>query len=303
MMRREMTPERSSRINLGDLQSEMVAKIGHHRAQRYFRHLSRFLVQKLRKVEFDAICLEILGVENVGLHNKFLRSVLWNASLTKAQQSRDSSKINKAAAKRPVPPNEFLLHGSSNGDILPSSPRRSRSTIFRQKDQPSHLRNKKQQVEKTTSNDIPEISAIEQGEEFSRRPIQAPLGIEPRSGFLHGSSFRSPSFASGDGGELCDSEALRSRMEGIASTKGLSGVTSDCADLLNNGLDAYLKRLITSCVDLMGARSGRTVNDSGLPCHRMLMLDLRVAMETNPQQLGDRWSSILEKAYFHSFEG
>ncbi|XP_078434500.1 uncharacterized protein LOC144705603 [Wolffia australiana] len=211
---------RSSRANLRDLRSQMAAKIGPDRAQRYFRHLGRFLVQKLRKPEFEALCVETLGLENVGLHNSLLRSILYNASRAKLP-----------AKKAPSGPSPL--------------PRRSSS------------------------------------QEHDRRPIEAPLGIQQSA--IRASS----SFFSGDG-ELGDSEALRNRMERIASGEGLAGVTMDCANLLNNGVDAYLKRLVASCVGLANARSFSN--------HHLSVLDLAVAIEANPQLLGHRWPLLLEKS-------
>lgn len=46
-------------------------------------------------------------------------------------------------------------------------------------------------------------------------------------------------------------------MEKIAQRHGLEGETIDCANLLNYGLDAYLKQLISSSVYLLRARTGK----------------------------------------------
>ncbi|CAK7354206.1 unnamed protein product [Dovyalis caffra] len=140
-----------------------------------------------------------------------------------------------------------------------------------------------------------------------------------------------------DSGGLSDTEMLRKRMEQIAAAQGLGGVTTECANTLNKMLDVYLKRLIKSCVELAGARSphdprkhpfhkqqvqNKVINgmwpsnhlhmqsSSGpvegmhgqRPHSSISMLDFKVAMELNPQQLGEDWPLLLEKICMHSFE-
>ncbi|XP_043711689.1 uncharacterized protein LOC122660445 [Telopea speciosissima] len=177
----------------------------------------------------------------------------------------------------------------------------------------------------------------------TRGLLRAPLGIPFCSASIGGALKALPmpnssSFASYyDSGELSDMEALRKRMEQIAGAQGLEGVSTDSANLLNNGLDAYLKQLIWSCIELVGARSGhepsvrsvykqqpqgKVINgilpgyQSQMQCssgplegtqeHRshcpISLLDFKVAMELNPQQLGEDWPLLLEKICMHSFE-
>ncbi|MQM01642.1 hypothetical protein Taro_034410 [Colocasia esculenta] len=217
------------------------------------------------------------------------------------------------------------------------------------------LPTKKQRVEKPLPRD--QVSAhtkgpskvviVENGEELVRTEyaqsnrglICAPLGIPfcplsaggacrpaPASVFTSNDGFASNSCS----GELCHTEALKKRMEQIAGAQDLGGVTMECANLLNHGLDVYLKRLIKSCVDLVGARTGhepikqpllkqqslrKTINgiwqgthmhvqgylgslDSTQEAkshHQVSLLDFRVAMELNPRQLGEHWPMLLEK--------
>ncbi|XP_042519453.1 uncharacterized protein LOC122093237 [Macadamia integrifolia] len=176
----------------------------------------------------------------------------------------------------------------------------------------------------------------------TRSPLRAPLGVPFFSASIGGARRALPipsrsSFASYyDSGELSDMETLRKRMEQIAEVQGLEGVTTDSANLLNNGLDAYLKQLIWSCIELVGARSGHEpsvqsvykqqtrdkVINGILPRHQSHMpsssgplegtqehishcpislLDFKVAMELNPQQLGEDWPLLLKKICMHSF--
>ncbi|KAG0498347.1 hypothetical protein HPP92_003038 [Vanilla planifolia] len=137
--------------------------------------------------------------------------------------------------------------------------------------------------------------------------------------------------------ELCHTEDLRNQMEKLTEVHGL-GVTLDCANLLNNALDAYLKRLILPSIELARARStseqiknpffkqhgckklfngiwpgnhmhvqgtGDGSMDDNHLCRKHCMIslqDFKVAMELNPQQLGENWPLLLEKICMSSFE-
>ena len=196
-----------------------------------------------------------------------------------------------------------------------------------------------------------EMSIVEDGEEvdqlnrlsFSRSPLLAPLGIPYCSASVGGARKTLPVLSPGDfdsccdSGRLYDTDTLRRRMEQIAAVQGLGGVSMECANMLNNMLDVYLKRLVRSCVELVGARStnelrkppapkqqiqGKVINGmwpnnhlhaqsaGGLaepaPEHNPLcavsLHDFKVAMELNPQQLGVDWPLLLEKISMQSFE-
>ncbi|XP_072961923.1 uncharacterized protein [Typha angustifolia] len=177
---------------------------------------------------------------------------------------------------------------------------------------------------------------------FNRGYLQALLGIPFCPASVGGARRSWPllnksSVNNSDSGELCDTEVLKSRMERIAKGHGLGEVTLDCANLLNKALDTYLKCLIRSCVDLIGARSGHQSAENPVDkqqCqvnrhnriwpgnqmyvqsnsrssngknklegpHLMSLQDFRIAMEFNPQQLGEDWPSLLEKICLHSCE-
>jgi hypothetical protein len=112
----------------------------------------------------------------------------------------------------------------------------------------------------------------------------------------------------------------------------------DSASLLNSGLDAYLKRLVKSCIELINRERGcdySTKSNSQknhseskhvngfLPGHHfqgqssnmilngtqeqrshfpISLLDFKVAMELNPQELGEDWPLLLEKICTHPSE-
>ncbi|MCE3051744.1 hypothetical protein HAX54_050642 [Datura stramonium] len=172
-------------------------------------------------------------------------------------------------------------------------------------------------------------------EMHARRELKAPLGVPFYSVSVGGShrvlplATGSKCISSSNYGALLDNVTLRERMEQIAAEQGLEGVANDCANLVNNGLDSYLKVLIRSCVQLLGARSGHKptkiskkkqptymkpvngfrpghhlqvssdrsseVMHEQVPNNLISLQDLRVAMELNPQQLGKDWPLLLEK--------
>ncbi|XP_070047880.1 uncharacterized protein [Nicotiana tomentosiformis] len=172
-------------------------------------------------------------------------------------------------------------------------------------------------------------------EMHARSELQAPLGVPFYPVSVVGSHRELPlatsskCFSFSNFGALLDTLTLRERMEQIAAEQGIEGVAVDCANLVNNGLDSYLKGLIGSCVQLLGARSGHeptkisrkkqqtyTKPVNGLrPGHHIQVSsdkssefmqeqapdslisfqDFRVAMELNRQQLGKDWPLLLEK--------
>ncbi|XP_078439375.1 transcriptional regulator of RNA polII, SAGA, subunit [Wolffia australiana] len=401
-------PPHHSRTDLADLKSQIARKLGSERAQRYFVLLNRLLCQKLSKLEFDKLCFTTIGQENIPLHNQLIRSILRNAHQSRTPPStvhdRNLQKPEISNLKKSISLNEVSqqsqvnaqIHPAwSNGDILPPSPRKSRSTNRRTKDRPSplgtngktecigrpplpsdeayirenghvkkpahhlhlelpakiHRASKPSPRDRSSVQNTGSIGAVSEETEYmqyDRGPIKAPLGIPFCPVSVGAARHLPPLFpcsnsAGGElGGELCHTEALRKRMEQIAEAQGLGGVSMDCADLLNNGLDAYLKRLIKSCVDLAGSRSGNEATATtatttsvhkqqgsmrsptgawqGNPtgAHNMAgsleggnegrseklvsLLDFRVAMELKPQQLGEDWPLLLEKVCNRSFE-
>lgn len=176
----------------------------------------------------------------------------------------------------------------------------------------------------------------------NRHQVQAPLGISLSPAGAGGdqralaltSNIRCSSFH--DEGELLDTKTLRDRMQQVASGQGLEGVSMDCASLLNNGLDAYLKGLIRSCIEVVKTRYGGRLRKSSLhvnsfskdkvvlPSDRFClqnggrplelreevklpfvisMLDFKVFMELKPQQPGEDWPLLLEKICTRALEG
>ncbi|KAJ4718697.1 Transcriptional coactivator Hfi1/Transcriptional adapter 1 [Melia azedarach] len=208
---------------------------------------------------------------------------------------------------------------------------------------PVKIKGPAESVISVDTNKQSETVILRDGKELSPRiSVKAPLGIPlcpasvggARQTPLLGSSGRD--FSSYDRGELLDTETLKERMQQIATAHGIEGVSMDSANLLNNGLNAYLKRIIRSSFELVGARCGHDlvgknthkrlshgrlangvlpanqfhVQSSNMPSEEMSgqihslplsLLDFKVAMWLKPQQLGD-WPLLLEKICTHLHE-
>ncbi|KAJ7532895.1 hypothetical protein O6H91_13G024600 [Diphasiastrum complanatum] len=150
-----------------------------------------------------------------------------------------------------------------------------------------------------------------------------------------------------DAADLPDVDSLQRRMEHIAILEGgLEGVSYESAVCLNHALDVHLKKLITSCIDLVQSRRTRDEQGSALSrekdakwneslsCVRLspglngiwpyhppsgsapleagkgienhyppvTPIDFKVAMENEPQKLGENWPTLLERLSFRVFE-
>ncbi|XP_057511706.1 uncharacterized protein LOC130793846 [Actinidia eriantha] len=151
-----MQPQQHSRIDVADLKAQIMRKIGPERSKRYFYYLNRLLSQKLSKVEFDRLCIRVLGKENLLVHNLFIRSILKNACHAKipppfngvgptesAVSVKNSPSIedDHEQSHLVAPSQTLIVPVWSNGAVLPISPRKGRSAIRDRKlrDRPSHF--------------------------------------------------------------------------------------------------------------------------------------------------------------------
>ncbi|KAL3621089.1 hypothetical protein CASFOL_036001 [Castilleja foliolosa] len=288
----------STRINTLELKNLIYRKIGHQRAEKYFDQLKRFLSLKLSKSDFDKSCTRTIGKDNIVLHNKLIRSILQNACQS------------KPPPQKPLPeplnvkiPNGYQINCIQS--LLPRSPRKRRSPVncdrkFRDRQSPLGPLGKspcltcEETFTRTHEPLVPEEGEeVEQFTDFREwGPVTAPFGVSFNSdrktgcctvGDLHEACENS--------GELPDTRSLWGRLEKKLAVEGL-GVSLECADLLNNGLDVFLKRLIDPCIGIAKLRQSRPMNVS--------MVDFRVAMESNPRVLGEDWSIQLEKITFNN---
>lgn len=135
--------------------------------------------------------------------------------------------------------------------------------------------------------------------------VTAPLGIPCGARKVSSLGSNRKCVSVFDTGGLMETFKLKERMDQITATQGLQGVSMECATVLNNGLDAYLKGLIRSFThfrSVNGVRPGQHFQIQREPKRPISLLDFRVAMELNPQQLGEDWPLLLEKICTHAFE-
>lgn len=185
------------------------------------------------------------------------------------------------------------------------------------------------------SNGSAKVSRENLGQEIvhqSQGPVQAPLGIQLRPDNFGVAQIPLPlsSVSSNDTsdtcievGELCETSSVKKRMDKMAGASGLEGVSIECANLLNNGIDVFVKQLIGSCVELVRARSQHSklrhealkqqlcrklINGVSVHTHvsgqssiippetnSISMQDLKAVIELNPCLLGINGSLLLEK--------
>ncbi|KAL6651552.1 hypothetical protein ACP70R_010477 [Stipagrostis hirtigluma subsp. patula] len=393
--------QQKGRIDLRELKAQMEKRLGPDRSRRYFGCLNGYLSQRLSKQDFDKVCLLTLGRENLQLHNRLIRSILYNAyqakcpppppdvgrpvvaSGKKASQAAEvfnscngDVRLSQVQGSRPmgavhdhplkdrmnhIGPNgraevtvnhTQVAHGGSaaleNGTL--SSLELKRSVQYQQREQAEPLA-KRPHVEQLPPDSMLAQRRIMAGTadrsaEILRSPVRAPLGVPFCSASVGGArKLPPPPLSAGEDcfssclehGGLLNSEVLHRRMEKTAETLGLVGVTMDCAELLNSGLDRYLKSLIRSSVELIGASAqkdarkgtlykqqayGKQINGVWLPNHvhvqsgsgssgpanearsnhLISINDFKVAMQLNPQQLGEDWPVLLEKICLCSSE-
>ncbi|KAJ9682553.1 hypothetical protein PVL29_018470 [Vitis rotundifolia] len=309
-----MQPQQSSWIDVAELKVQIVKKIGANRARRYFYYLFRLLRQKLCKSEFDKLCSRVPGRENVLLHNQFIRSILKNAFHAKTPPPfHDAGPINsvvedgheqsRVIIAHPTPNSPIWLNGvvplwknhpsplglngkvdygpqwapiedsgskvlTENGELTPCDYQRPVS-IQRPKATLRH------------NQDHARLAVVEDGEEveqashlkFSRSHLIAPLGIPFCSASI-GGAWKALSVPSND-----------NMVSYFDSAKGLGCASLECANMLNNMLDVYLKRLIKSCAELVGA--SKIVNDMWPSNHLHMQSSSRLYLgRTARKQIG-----------------
>ncbi|XP_051127209.1 uncharacterized protein LOC127248739 [Andrographis paniculata] len=332
------------RIDTLELKNHIELRLGHNKAEKYFNLLNMFFNGRIRKPEFDKLCIGVIGRENVSLHNGLLRAILRNASAAKAPPNKDGKVQNSVNSK--VPNGYHSNLQSLCRGVFPPSPRKGRSPTIRDrksKDRPSPLgphgkprsvggedsvtRVQEQQsgteIVSLGSRPFEVVTSMEEGEEVeqvagsmgihSRGPLRAPLGVCLRAKMprkVISSGLSADLDKCHNNYELPDTAWLRKRMEQKVGMKGLS-VSTDCVNLLNNGLDVFMKRLIKPCLDSAVSRSEfklpnkihhqasfvNGVRPLTTYTHKspVSITDFQVAMQSNPSVLGEDWPVQLEK--------
>ncbi|XWS68111.1 hypothetical protein CRYUN_Cryun04dG0062300 [Craigia yunnanensis] len=327
-----MLDQNYARVDTLELKALIARKVGHQRAEKYFDQLRRLFSLKIGKCEFEKSCIKTIGRENISLHNRLIRSIIKNACISKVPPLKTIRKVG----------NNLQVGNSYQRDAFPPSPRKGRSPVIRDRKSPDHpsplgpigkpqsvvLEESVSKAQEQSAIELlslgsrppAEVASVEDGEEVeqvagspgvqSRSPVTAPLVISINFGGARkalSNAFSCNNYhleTCQNKGELPDTRSLRSRLQQKLEMEGIS-VSVDCVNLLNNGLDAYMKRLIEACVRLGGLRSGmlpRNYLQQSAKSFYASMLDFCAAMELNPQVLGEDWAIHLEKISLSSFE-
>uniref|UniRef100_A0A2P2JC84 Uncharacterized protein LOC107404471 n=1 Tax=Rhizophora mucronata TaxID=61149 RepID=A0A2P2JC84_RHIMU len=340
-----------NRVDTLELKSLIIKKIGHQRANKYFDQLRRLFSFGITKCEFDKFCVRIIGRENIHLHNGLIRSIIKNACLAKVPPPKSVRKLGNDLNGKTVNGYQRNCLQSLYGDSFPSSPRKGRSPVNRDRkfrDRPSplgpfgkpqsvayeELSSRVQEQQSATellslgSRPPLEVASVEEGEEVeqvtgspgvqSRSSVTAPIGISMKLGGARKTLSNISVFSKYphkncvNSSELPDTRTLRNRLERILELEGI-GVSVECVNLLNNGLDVFLKRLIEPCMSLAAMRrSNQHLSLNGIlsrgymqrpkEYHSASLLDFLVAVQSNPQILGEDWPIQLEKISLHASE-
>lgn len=306
-----MAGQKTSRVDTSALKLQIEKKFGHERSKKYLNLLTRYLSRYINKSEFDKLCVNLIGRENVRLHNLLIQAIVKNASVAKSPPPKEREKEAEVTLAFPQ-------------SLRKRRTQHTRDPKFKDRPSPLGLNGSKAtiivcEVQKQQSISLEDGEEVEQASGsssiYSRSPVTAPIGIsingkEPRKVLRNGSTFSSPTDFCLSNGELPDTNSLKIRLEKKLEIEGLK-ISTDCVGLLNSSLDAYLKKLIEPCVQLASSRAGderhkqvvsglngfspvRYVRKPSGPVAASL-LDFRVVMETSPSRLGLDWPEKFEK--------
>nr|XP_043607033.1 uncharacterized protein LOC122579018 [Erigeron canadensis] len=270
--------------------------------------------------------------------------------LTSPRKARTGSRDRRVVdRKSSMGPNRK----TNNSSFSPSIPHSGELHAVLQNGDSSSLEDQ-ELMQQAGNGDVTDVNHVKQTESLGRKAgkgvsnrtsLHSPLGIPflpvsiggAQAALTSASSSKRVGVLHTDG--LLDTETLKEHMEQIASLHGLEMVSMDCANVLNRGLDAYLKGLVRSCTELHVARSIHEPTKSGSPNNTTLMgplngvrpayhhevqssgwplgviqeneakpkrvvtlRDFSVAMELNCKQLGEDWPVLLEKICTHNIE-
>ncbi|WOH13951.1 hypothetical protein DCAR_0933464 [Daucus carota subsp. sativus] len=323
--------QKSTSVGAVELKAVIYRKIGRQRTEDYFNLLKRYFSLKLKKYEFDKSCIQVIGRNNLHLHNQLIQTILKNSYVGKVPLSRAKNVVVAASPTVKV----------ANGLPVHSRGLANRDRKFNDRPSPLGPLGKSQQSETELlslgSRPPIEVVSVEDGEEVeqaagspciqSRSPVTAPLGISmykgARKALCSGNQQKYHSLICQQTRELPDARSLMIILEQKLEMEGLR-ISVDCANVLNNGLDCYLKRLIEPCIGLAGSRcmkerpqhiTGQRVTalNGMLPANGIYLSkpsdsicaslsDFGVVMESNPCILGGDWAVLREKVCAQAFE-
>ncbi|KAK6125243.1 hypothetical protein DH2020_040987 [Rehmannia glutinosa] len=280
------------RIDTIELKLHIERRLGQQKAEKYFNLLNKYFSHRLGKSEFDKLCIGLLGRENTSLHNGLIRAIIKNACSANAPPPKRTPTVRDRRSKdRPSPlgPNGKAHIVAGEDSVLKVQEQQSATEILSLGSRPPV------EVTSEEGEEVEQI-AISPGI-HSRTPLKAPLGISlnskgTRKVLSHGFSPLTDLDTCYNNTMLPDTSSLRKKLEQKLGMDGLN-VSTYCVNLINNGVDMFLKRLLKPCLDLAASRS---------ECTSVSMTDFEVAMQSNPRVLGEDWPVLLEHVAFRASE-
>ncbi|KAK1410313.1 hypothetical protein QVD17_36848 [Tagetes erecta] len=278
-----------ARVDTLELKVQMEKRIGSQKAEKYFNLLTRYLSLKLGKSEFDKLCVCLIGRENIRLHNELIRAILTNATVCNTPPRKQVKHDSLLTIKDPNGGLQSICR-----EAFPQSPRKGRTPNlrerkFKDRSSPFGINEKNHTVE-----DLATTKRQEQPLSL-RIPITAPFGID-----IHANRTQKVLHNDTDTchytGQLLSTNCLENRLKQKNKVEGLD-VSKDCVNLLNNGLNLYLKRVIKPSLELARSRSSHQPGQK----HTTSLLDFQMAMMTNPKILGEDWPRQVEKICLSGF--
>ncbi|XP_047322275.1 uncharacterized protein LOC124926143 [Impatiens glandulifera] len=290
------------RVDTLKLKLHIERKLGHEKSDKYFQLLNRYLSCKLSKSEFDVLCIGVIGRENILLHNHLIRSILRNAFLaeTSPTEARSSVSLN---VKLP----NGCLRGNLQSlcrDAFPQSPRKGRTPNIRER----KFRDRFSPLGPHGKSHVPKfIQQKNANDKYCRSVLIPPIGISTKGKQKKKKNKNKKKLLDS---ELPDSVSLKARLDKDLEMEGFT-ISVDSVNLLNRGLDVYLKRLILPSLELARSRmmmSNKPQSENGMMRYlekreRAIfasLLDFQVALEANPTILGEDWPVQLERICLHS---
>ncbi|KAK4710318.1 hypothetical protein R3W88_004831 [Solanum pinnatisectum] len=320
------------RIDTYRLKLRLERKIGQQKAEKYFTALSKYLSLKLNKSEFEKFCVGLLGRDNICLHNALMRAIIKNACAAKTPPPKNGTMEPSFNVKVPNGYQGGTLQSLCR-DVFPQSPRKGRTPTLRDrrfKDRACPPRPLWKTHSAACEDNAPKAREHQNATELlplgsihSSSHVTAPLGISlsgrgTRKVVCHRPGPLNSTETCNSTRELPDSNSLKKWLEQKSETEGVQ-ISTDAINVLNNGLDVFLKRLIKPCLDLAGSKSQyKCIHDQAVSVSNktrpmkyiqkpsdlftVSMLDFCSAMELNPRILGEDSQIQLEKVSLHAYE-
>ncbi|RLM75350.1 uncharacterized protein C2845_PM15G24010 [Panicum miliaceum] len=294
--------QQNGRIDLKELKAQLEKRVGPDRSRRYFGYLNGYLSEKLSRQDFEKLCLQTLGQENLQLHNRLIRSVLYNAYQAKCPPPpSDVGRPVGASVKKVSKAAEVLNACNGDARLLQVQGSRPIGTV-----QDHTLKNRMNnigpncrvtaavnhnQVAHGVSGSLENgtLSPLElkRSVQFQQCEPAEPLAKHPRVE------------------QLSPNNLLLQR-------RSMSSTAEQSAEILKSPVRAPLGIPFCSASvggarkfppPPIGASSGPSEATNEIRSNHLISInDFKVAMQLNPQQLGEDWPVLLEKICLCSSE-